>query len=78
MWSAIPALARSALRTGLVRRPPRHGWGFVLRQPALWHRTTRPPRGRSGSPVPVGAGCDVRGGGGAGGDLLGAVGGTSF
>jgi hypothetical protein len=73
MWSAIPALARSGLRTGLGRRPPRHGWVFVLSQPPYLHRTTRPPRGRSGSPVPVGARFDVPERGGADGDGLGAV-----
>jgi len=47
------ATARTGLRTNCGRRPPRHYWDQGLPWRSLWQLTTRPPRGRSGSQLPV-------------------------
>ena len=47
--SAIRALLRSDLRTGIECRPPRRHWARSGPRHSLWQLTTRPPRGRSGS-----------------------------
>ena len=55
--SAIHSAARASLRTTGGRRPPHRYWVLSDARPSLWQLTTRPPRGRSGSQLPVEAGC---------------------
>src|SRR5450755_1331573 len=52
-WSAIHGPLRSGLRTRHDRRPPRHRWDRADPRRSWWQLTTRPPRGRSGSQLPV-------------------------
>ncbi len=57
--SAIRGLTRASLRTTEDGRPPRHDWDHSQPRPSLWQLTTRPPRGRSGSQLPVEVGVSV-------------------
>jgi hypothetical protein len=57
--SAIRGLPRSDLRTGIERRPPRHSWDRADPWRTLWQLTTRPPRIRSGSQLPVKTGVSM-------------------
>jgi hypothetical protein len=52
-WSAIPRAGRTRLRTSSSGRPPRPHWFFLILSPSWWQPTTRPPRIRSGSQLPV-------------------------
>ena len=58
-WSAVSGPARSGVRTTSNRRPPRHSWDQLHPRRSLWQLTTRPPRIRSGSQLPVEAGVSV-------------------
>jgi hypothetical protein len=51
--SGIRGLLRSDLRTGIECRPPRKHWDRSRPRHSLWQLTTRPPRSRSGSQLPV-------------------------
>jgi hypothetical protein len=67
-WSATPRIGRTRLRTSSSGRPPRPHRLFLIPSPSWWQLTTRPPRIRSGSQLPVEAGVSVRGAGGADGE----------
>lgn len=58
-WSAIPHPGRTRLRTSSSGRPPRPHGLFLILSPSWWQLTTRPPRIRSGSQLPVVAGVSV-------------------
>ena len=58
-WSAIPRAGRTPLRTSSSGRPPRPHGPFLILSPSWWQLTTRPPRGRSGSQLPVEGGVSV-------------------
>jgi len=60
-WSAIPRGGRTGLRTGSSSRPPRPHRLFLILSPSWWQLTTRPPRIRSGSQLPVEAGMFIFG-----------------
>ena len=51
--SAFHRPARTGLRTTCDRRPPRPHGLFAVPRRSLWQLTTRPPRIRSGSQLPV-------------------------
>ena len=55
-WSAIPSARRTRFRTSSSGRRPRPHGCFLILEPSWWQLTTRPPRGRSGSQLPVEAG----------------------
>lgn len=55
-WSAIPGTARTCSRTAVESHPPRQDWDSSHPGHPLWQLTTRPPRVRSGSQLPVEAG----------------------
>ena len=58
-WSAIPRGGRTRLRTSSSSRPPRPHRLSPILSPSLWQLTTRPPRIRSGSQLPVEVGVSI-------------------
>jgi len=57
--SATPRVGRTRLRTSSSGRPPRRHRLFLIPARSLWQLTTRPPRIRSGSQLPVETGVSI-------------------
>jgi hypothetical protein len=58
-WSATRRVGRTRLRTSSSGRPPRPHRLFLIPARSLWQLTTRPPRIRSGSQLPVETGVSM-------------------
>jgi len=58
-WSATPRVGRTRSRTSSSGRPPRPNRLFLIPARSLRQLTTRPPRIRSGSQLPVETGVSI-------------------